>query len=552
VTRLIRRLDAWLGVGRPTPADRVLALLDRTRGVWLVAVLTLYAAGYNGVWRMSADAAVHLELGRNLAAGQGFTHPEGWETRVQPGLAWTVAGVFTAVGLDRTDAVLAVMAGLAVVGIALTFVLIRLHAGRPLAIATALALAVSLMWYTHGLRVLTDVPFAVGGLLMLIGHERWVGRAAGAGRRGWGAAVLVAAGFAVMFAFRTVALTFAAAYLLDRGIALAEARRWRSLAGLGAAGVAAVGVGVLAIGQDRRILQLRLVDRLGETLAVELPDHAWQLIRESAAEAVFGVDFGVLALALSPLVIAVGVSLLWRRRLWGLLFLALLAQQLVFDVTDRYFLPLLPVLYYGAIAAAIDLHRLADRRVGRWAAHATLALVLTFLVLPNAVRVADRIRTQHSRQPLADVMGGRWVVLIPMAARMQAELPGDAVVLASPQTAAQLTYLTRRAVVTRVIPAWPRAADAGSLFVLLPGGEPAFDPVRPRGWTLGPTVMEAAGGRDDTRWRLVRVVPTAPPAASGPNVPPAPGTPGPPGTAPAAPGNAAKTAPDTAPAADAP
>jgi len=523
VIRSIRRLDAWLGLDRPAPARRVLALLDRTRWAWLVFVVLLYAAGWNGVWRVSADAAVHLELGRNLAAGQGFTHPEGWEARVQPGLATLIAGVFRVAGLDRTDAVLAVMAVLAVLGVGLTYILIRLHAGRPLAIATALVLAVSVKWYSHGLAILTDLPFAVGGLLVLIGHERWVGETPRTRARAAWAVALVAVGFAVMFAFRTVALTFAAAYVFDRAIALGRARRWRALGGLVAAGGAAVGVGLLAIGQDRRILELHLVDRLGETLTTGVPHKLWQLIRETASEALFGVDFGVAAVVLSPVVLAFGVSLLWRRRLWGLVFLAFIAQQLVFGVADRYLLPLLPVLSYAFVVFAIGLHRLADRRVGRWAAHASLAVVLSFAVVSNGIRVADRIREQHSREPLADVMGGRWTVLIPMAAQMRAELEPDAIVLASPQTAAQLTYLSRRAVVTRVLPAWPRAAASGALYVLRPGGEPAFEPVAPRGWALGPTVMRGTGGRDRVTWELVRVVPNVPdgsPPATAPDARP--------------------------------
>src|SRR4051794_1665275 len=73
-------------------SERFLAWADRHRRKLTAAVVLLYLVAFNGRWRLDADSALYLTIGRNLAEGRGFTYHGRPHTLAYPGMPWLFAG----------------------------------------------------------------------------------------------------------------------------------------------------------------------------------------------------------------------------------------------------------------------------------------------------------------------------------------------------------------------------------------------------------------------------------------------------------------------------
>ncbi|MEL7088338.1 MAG: hypothetical protein AAGL98_07840, partial [Planctomycetota bacterium] len=203
----------------PTPRwTRMRGLLDRTRWWWFAGLLVLYAAGFNGQWRITPDSALHVDAARVLhAGGEPVVDPEPLEN-IQPGLGVLLAAVawLTDGSADRgygwPGSLL--MLGFAAAVLTLAYRLFMLHADRPTAVLMVILLGTNHLFYEMSLNLLTELPFTAGFVLLLWGHERRLKC-----RRGLPLSLgMMVAGVLIMAAFRSVAVVVVASYLLAEAI----------------------------------------------------------------------------------------------------------------------------------------------------------------------------------------------------------------------------------------------------------------------------------------------------------------------------------------------
>jgi hypothetical protein len=413
------------------PSARLAAWVDRHRWWLMLAVAAVFVAAFNGQWRIGPDSALHMTIARSLVQGEGFSYPTGYEDVVNPGLPYLIAGGFALFGVGNVLAVHVAMAVLGVASLVLVYALVRRRFDRPTAVIVMVMLAVTETFFRYSFHLLTDMPFLVGVALLLLGYEyafspRW---ALGL--------VMVAAGVAVMTMFRSVALTMMAALLVTLLMqAIGGGKRMRLLL-VGAVALAAMGLArsfdprtataTELIRDESRVLQ-RLIAQLPDTIMHALRENLPTLLTESTAEAVFSVDFGaVVSGVLAAAVLVVAARLLAIRLLWAMIVIMFFVQWLLFLPSDRYFLPILPLLLIAWWQSALWLERRCARR-WQWA---VLAAMVVLWMAPNVIRTAGFVVEQRRRPFLATYERGRYVAMKDLAGRLPSVLKDGDIVIAS-------------------------------------------------------------------------------------------------------------------------
>ena len=442
----------------PSLAERLLGgVWCRRRWVWL-GIFAVYAAGFNGQWRITPDSVEYATRARLLAEGRGPAvtggDPSNPETssfyrQRNPGLPRLIAAGFRLFGADDfRPAVLAIwLTGLGALG--LTYWLFSLHADRRTALVVTALVAVSRLFYQHAFELLTDMPFLAGLLLFLVGYERsW----RGCRHAGWNW-ILMATGVAVMGAFRSVALVFLAA--------LAVNVLWYVVRGPKRLPHLAIGLAMIAV-----VLAVRLGDSRLQTgkqfvpdaeLAVQTLVHPRATVRTLAfrnipmlfenhlPQACFAIRLGPgLDSVVTIAVLGLGIGLARRRLLWGLVVAAFATQWLLFLPDRRYVLAVLPLLAYAWWQGAAWL---ADRFRSPWAWRA-FALALAIWAVPNALRVGQLIGEQRRVPFLGHYKEGRYVGLAEMGREInRITEPDSLIIVDQPKILSAAIYYSRRRVV---------------------------------------------------------------------------------------------------------
>lgn len=413
-------LRGWLGVP--------LEALWRVRWVLLGAAVALHAAGYNGRFRVWPDSALFANLGRSLANGRGMLNEAGVPREVPRGMPLVFSWLGGPTGGGHAMQLFMLACTAAVVG--LTFLVTRRVLGERLAWLVTLGVALNRLLYEMSLNLLSEIPFTVGLLLVLLGHEGR--RAAGGDRRAlllaW---AQLAAGFAVMGFFRSVAVVVLVVYafseLFDRATAPGDRRGVKAVVGVSAAALLAAYVGSPAVRDDVRILLLHLSSLepgpgLGRFAEV-LRDHLAELMVGTDLPAALALPAGAAALA--------GAALLWgTRRLWFWLVLAFTAQWVVFLPDRRYALPLLPLLLVGGLALVA---RLATPLPPAWRgrfAGGVIALAAAGNLVPLRGIIADQRAPGGAAGYYAAYHDGLYLPAATLAAQARARSGPEAVIAA--------------------------------------------------------------------------------------------------------------------------
>jgi hypothetical protein len=493
----IRRLKS------PLTSTGLLHWVDRRRVPLLIGVLLVYLAGFNGQWRMSNDSSAHLVIARNITEGHGYTHPGNLQEHLAPGLSYLIAGIFRLFGTDSLTAAVAVMWLTSLLVLALTYCLFDLVGGRAVAVLMTCLLALNELFYSSSFRLLTDMPFLAGAMLVLVGYER-LHRTTGS--RVWNV-ILMVVGFLEMAAFRSVVLVFAVAMLVTLVIELVRRRRHGALAGACVLLLATVGAARWAdpnldhpfqLTEDEQFLKARLLDNLPQTLS-ELVSNTVRVTTEGAAEVLFALDFGFMAVPLSLMALACTLTLVRVRLLWFVLIATFLCQWLMVIVTQRYFLPILPLLVFAWWRGAVWVeHRLPSR----WAARA-LALMMAFLVVPNVVRIGDLIIEQQSRPFHAYYRNGKYDNPSRLAVWMLENTEPEAMIIAPRDYCPLLLYLSRRHTVSSVT---KKVKRAKFVYAAFPADDSIAESLHRRRWTLSEPLITIAGDKPSKTWTLQRVI----------------------------------------------
>jgi hypothetical protein len=432
-----------------TDWTRSLEWLDQRRWWVFAFVGLLLLAGFNGQWRVNADSALYVELGRNLAEGEGFTYhgkPHNW---VEPGLPMLIGASFRLFGTDNFYPITAAILLMGVAVLVLVYRLFCLHADRPTAVLMVLLMGVSSLFYRYHFIVFTDMPALLGVVGFLYGYERyWQNK----GYSGW---VWVAVSTLVMIAFRPIGMIFVGAVGL--------ATLWHLARGPDRLRHALLGLMVLGVVLTFRAVDPRLSDTAGEAtfnesmakiLITEQPgfvvrraltDFLPAITEEYVPEAMFRTGLGPgLSTAVSVAVLAAGLALFRRRPLWAIWIAVTLLQMLFWVPRARYFLPLMPLLLFGCVLGLQALPALVARYRSSWepAARWAVAGLIGFYLGINVVYCL-LFAFEQRRTPFLEAYDrGRKVEIIRWAEYLSQVVPDGAEVIAD-EIARELSYFGR-------------------------------------------------------------------------------------------------------------
>jgi hypothetical protein len=363
----------------------------------------------------------------------------------------------------------------------LTYRLFLLYAGRPTAVVMMVGLGMTRLFYKYCFEILTDLPFLLGVMAFLAGYEaifyrRPVNGLApeseseiGPSRAHWYDWVLLVCGLAVAISMRPVMWALLAAVVLALG--------WRAVRGKISALHIAVTLGVIAavglfyiVDWGRRgpgvdDYEITIVHRLQDfhATAAQIPHNFHELFPDAAlVKAVFGCRlWPLLNVTLGVLLFVLGLTLFYRRALWGFLVMITFAMLLLFQSPlDRYFVAIIPLLVYAWWQFLVWLNHKLPANWGNWC---FLALFFGGLGC-NIARIGEMVVEQRRRPFLAYYHDGRYQSLKQVTQWLDKTTTPTDWILAAPDHGRILTFEARRNVMepTEKIPVDPR-----HLFVLL-------------------------------------------------------------------------------------
>jgi len=516
--------------------QKLLNLIDARRKWFFLAILLLYALGFNGQWRIERDSALYLTIGRNIFHGHGYSYQGRHESMAYPGLPFLFAGTSK---LFRTDDVLPDLVVMFLLGfacLALTYRLFLLSAGRPTAVLMTIGLAASRLFYRYCFELLTDLPFLMGVLAFLVGYEAVLfapfrsreGAAVELGRPAWFDCPLLIAGLMVAVVMRPAMWILILAVILATG--------WNIIRHVGPSravsrhlllAVLIIAAGAIFFFSDPRrgtsgvvsqyeYYLLEKFSHPGRTFhdlfIVNLPE----LCESALAKALFGCPIGPGINTLAAiLVVALSCWLLWYRTLWGLFSLATIGTLLIFKPLDRYMLPVIPLLIFAWWYFLLWLHK---RLPVKWADLALLALLIAG-ISTNLARLGQMVVEQRRVPFLLHYHDGRYVSLHQLENIVRKYTKRRDQILVGPKVGRILTYVGHR---TALRASNDAAVDPSVAIYALIG--PSWDEdgkgkvslhedtmvprwVAEHGCTLGPQIGPAIQNRPEKcSWTLHRVI----------------------------------------------
>jgi hypothetical protein len=512
-------------------SPRLLAWADGHRRAILFLVPALYLLAFNGQWRLDADSALYLTIGRNLAEGRGYTYHGQHHTLAYPGMPWLFAGLFKAFGADTVwpHDVVMLACGLATLG--LVYRLFLLHAGRPTAVLMTAVVGLSRMFFRYSFELLSDMPFLMGVTAFLAGCEALFHAPRDRGYRPrWYDAALLAGGLAVAVVTRPTMWALVAAVVVVLALSLFKRPPRRAWLAVGAACVAAAGVVVVMLfhrlGGDYERVFLDTLNNPGEVTRVMLSRNLPELLHPGAAEAVFGFDLGGVAIGPvwltmgtvpSLLLLGAGVALARRRLLWGVWVAMSALMMLVTLVEVRYFLQVLPLLLYGCwlLLSWLD-RRLAGR--GRWLPALPVGLFVA-IVAVNAGRAVTLVVEQRGVPFLKSYRHGKYALVPELTRLLQSQTPPDAWVLVPERQLGRILTFTSRRYAVEPGPVTQLNPEIQTVYVLEPLEEDSLRWMGILRLGVGDPVGPSVKGGRGKEWRLhhavklppatARVVPTS-------------------------------------------
>jgi hypothetical protein len=446
--------------------DRV----DRWRRPIFALIVVTYLAGFNGLWQIEPDSGLYLTLGRNLATGLGYTYRGAPHALAYPGFPLALAGLcrlFPAHLILAADGLILLCA---LASLALTYRLIDLAYDRATAIVVTGGVAVAHEFYRYSYEILTDMPFLMGVMAVLAGHEAIFHRRHGKPR--WWDWALLAGGLAVVITTRPTMIGLLAAWMTAMLCTTLRQRKWGAALAGTLLGLIAISLflffdprriaGAGPAGDYERGAFSVLTHGFWRWMSVEGAANVKDLFGLTAARAMFGMPLGTwwLNAIFGAVVLAGGVALLGERLLWGLWVILTLVMLVVLMSHDRYFVQILPLMVLGWWRILRRVNLRLPARAGNY----LFGLLLLLGVGPNAVLVADVILHQHEKPFLAYYKEGRFPAYVEMAQALPKYTSPHDTVLCPMKFSRAMTFLSDRWVyeMNEPIPAEPN-----HLFVIL-------------------------------------------------------------------------------------
>jgi hypothetical protein len=427
-------------------STELLQYLDRCRKFIFGGIACLYLLGFNGQWVVEPDGGLYLNLARNLALGRGYTYGGVPHETVYPGLPVALAALYHLFPSHFILAgdVLVFLCALTV--LALTYRLVLLAYDRATAVAIVLGLAVSHEFFRYSFEILSDMPFLMGVMAVLAGHEAIFDSKDR--RAKWWDWVLLITGLVAAIAARPTMIGLMGAWIITL-LWLVAVRR--SIIAGGAIFICGAIVVIFFLFDPRRvgehggggyeqyaIFHLFRSHDLVTTAAANTRD----LLSQTIAKATFGMPFGPPWLNAVIAIIAVvpAVALIFKRLFWGLWVIITLATLVIFVSNDRYLLAILPMTVIGWW----NLLRAINLRLPRRAGNAIFGVLLLVGMGPNLGEVIGTIVQQRSTPFLANYQHGKFEPfsrIVPDVTRLTA---AEDILICPPKTARMMAFWTDR------------------------------------------------------------------------------------------------------------
>ena len=425
-----------------------------------VCVLLLYAAAFNGQWRITSDSVAYVNWAHRIADGAHVVVSE-VPSHFYAGLPWLIGATFRVFHTDNLFTAQLAMLGLGLVGLGLTYALMRRRAGAGAALMVVFLMAVNHTYFIQSYRLLADLPLAIGLLLLLLGWE-WIRPAATASASGgagdlpgetvagsdiaatgdWWAVARAAGGWAcvvagavLMLAMKRAAWVLLAAVLIFLIFQAIRGGQWRRYFAAGLLLLAGVFLFILLDPRQPGVpaASVYLSDAMpwgradfGAVAQKVLYESLPRFFSEVAASTGFGLEFGPGLDETLGLVPFLAVLALGRRApLWVVLVVVYGAACAAKGASPRYFVPILPIIAFGWWNLAATLARWKPATVGPYLFWACLGL----WVIPNMVKNVDLLIEQRRTPFLAHYESGRYAGLERLGRWARAHLEPDAVLL---------------------------------------------------------------------------------------------------------------------------
>jgi hypothetical protein len=425
---------------RPTWADRVVGWKPALVLLWLV----LHLASFNGQWRPGLDSALYRDLGRALAAGEGYALHGEPHRQAFPGVPMLFAGLETLFGDAAWPGIVAMLL-FSAASIVMSYLLLRRVLPDWAATVATAGVAFNWRFFSLGHEHMTDMPFFFGVVTTLYAVERVRDPGRMAKLVGGGLLLVGLVTAATTRPTMWILLTALCIWLVGHAI-LATRHRRRDVQIAAAVATALAALIVVAFvmldprsdanGSFRGGYEQELLQRLSDLPArlVSLPEMVWIVIHDDVPRLFFGERIVVLNVLL-VLAMAGGVGLLCfrgdasstRRRLWVVLAVLLLVVTLVASSEPRYWMMILPILWAGWIVGLAKGARDWFRSAGGRTAWISIGVGVVFV--GNAIHIGKFVVEQRSPDFLATYNHGRYLPVRQLADVVQANVASDETVI---------------------------------------------------------------------------------------------------------------------------
>jgi hypothetical protein len=420
--------------------------LDRRRWFVFAGIAVVYLLGFNGQWLVEPDGGLYLSLARNLALGRGYTYGGIRHHTVYPGFPVALAGLYRAFPSHVVLAADIFILLCAAASLALVYRLILLAYDRPTAVLVTLGVGLSHEFFQYSFEILTDMPFLMGVMALLAGHEALFGPRA---KPRWWDWTLLVGGVIVATTTRPTMIGLLAAWIVALLYVAVIQRNWKTGAAIG---LCAAVVGAFVIFDPRRAAGHGIAGGYEEYAITELSQARvlWFNARENIqalldpilAKTAFGMRlWPAWVSALSGVAVAIAaVALITKRVLWGLWVILTLLTVILFVSNDRYLLSILPLIVLGWWNVIRGINQRVAGRLGN-----VLAGALLFAGMgPNIAQVIGVIYHQRAVPFLAEYKGGKYEPFARIASDVARQTgPGD-LILCPPKSARMIAFLTDR------------------------------------------------------------------------------------------------------------
>jgi hypothetical protein len=436
------------GIGQPI-CRRLLEFLDRRRWSIFYGMAAAYLLGFNGQWRVEPDGGLYLNLARNLALGRGYTYGGLRHDTVYPGFPLVLSGLYriSSTHIIFTADVFILLCSVA--SLALIYRLILLAYDRPTAVLVTLGVGLSHEFFQYSFEILTEMPFVLGVMALLAGHEAVFGPK-GASRARWWDWAILAAGVVVTTITRPTMIGLLAAWIVALLYAAVARRNWKAGAALV---ICALVVCTFLLFDPRRSAghglaggyELYAINQLSQRHVFwpTVSANVRALLDGTLAKGAFGMPLGskwVNAL-FGVVVAASAIALIAKRLLWGLWVILTLVPLILFVSSDpRYLLPILPIMVLGWW----NLVRAIDARIPGRMGNALVLFLLTLGMAPNIAQVIGMVYHQRLHPFLAEYKDGKYEPFAHIAPDVARETGPDDVVFCPAKSARMIAFLADR------------------------------------------------------------------------------------------------------------